>query len=103
MSLENSSKKLFVDYKYDATELEHEENETENSIDDQGNDTREMKEIPEITSEELQTAINRLKKKKENQQTAMESELKTSKLAMKRRKDGETDLQRGNKSKRIYT
>ena len=71
--------------KYDETELEHEENETENSIDEQGNDTREMKGIPQVTSEELQTAITRLKKKA-NQQTAMESELKTSKLAMKRRK-----------------
>ena len=39
-------------------------NETENNIEDQGTDTNEMKEIPEITTEELQTAINRLKKGK---------------------------------------
>ena len=81
----NSTQNLHDDEKYDETELEHEENETENSIDEQGNDTREMKGIPEVTSEELQTAITRLKKKA-NQQTAMELELKTSKFAMKRRK-----------------
>ena len=55
------TKKPYDDDKYDETELEHEENETENSIDDQG--------------------YERLKKKA-NQQTAMESELKTSKLAL---------------------
>ena len=43
-------KKLYDDDKYDETELEHEENETEKSIDDQGNDAGEMKGIPEITS-----------------------------------------------------
>ena len=35
-----------------------------NSIDNQGNDTRERAGIPEITSKEMQTAINRLKKGK---------------------------------------
>ena len=85
MSLVNSTKKQNDDNKYEETELEHEENETESSIDEQSKDTSEMKGIPEITIEEVQTAINRLKKKA-NQQTARESEPKTSKLAMKRRK-----------------
>ena len=61
-------KKRHDDEKYDGTELEHEENETENSIDEQGNDTREMKGIPEVTSEELQTAITRLKKRQISRQ-----------------------------------
>ena len=57
---------------HEETELSHAENETENSIDDQSQGTNEMKRIPETTTEELQTAINRLKKA--NQQMAMESE-----------------------------
>ena len=67
MSLGEFYTKLHDVEKYDETELEHEENETENSIDEQGNDTREMKGIPEVTSEELQTAITRLKKKANQQ------------------------------------
>ena len=46
--------------------------------------TNEMMRIPEITTEELRTAINKLKKKA-NPQTASESEQKTSKHAMIRR------------------
>ena len=44
------------------------------------NDTDEMTRIPEITTEELQDAINKLKKKA-NHQTATGSEPKTSKHA----------------------
>ena len=40
------------------------ENENESSIDVQNRVTNEMMRIPEITTEELQTAINRLKKGK---------------------------------------
>ena len=71
-------KKLYDDQEHEETQQEHEENETESSIDVQNKDTSEMKRIPEITTGELQTAINRLK----NLQTAMESEPRTSKLAM---------------------
>ena len=60
------SKKLYDDKKHEETELEHEETETESSIDEQSKDTSEMKGIPEITIEELQAAINRLKKKGES-------------------------------------
>ena len=38
------------------------ENETENNNEDQGYDVEETKEIPEFTTEELQVAINRLKR-----------------------------------------
>ena len=79
MSLGISTKQL------EETEQEHEENENESSIDVQNKDTSEMKRIPEITIEELQTAINRLKKA--ILQTAMESEPKTSKLATKKRNE----------------
>ena len=40
----------------------NEENENESSIDVQNKDTSEMMRIPEITTEELQAAISRLKK-----------------------------------------
>ena len=48
------------------------------------NDTDEMTRIPEITTKELQTAINKLKKA--NHQTATGSEPKTSKHATIRQK-----------------
>ena len=60
------------------------ENETESSTDVHYNSTDEMTRIPEITTEELQTAINKLKKKA-NLQTATESEPKTLKHVMTRR------------------
>ena len=56
-------KKQYDDEKYEETSLEHEENETESSIDEQSKDTRVVKGIPEIIVEELQTAINKLKKR----------------------------------------
>ena len=48
------------------------------------NNTNEMTRIPEITTEELRNAINKLKIKA-NPQTATESEPKTSKHATMRR------------------
>ena len=62
---------------------EIDKNETENDTSDQSVGGGEMKEISEFTTEELQA--DRLKKK-EKQETATESELKTSKLATKRQK-----------------
>ena len=38
--------------------MESDKNETENNIEDQGTDVKETKEIPEMTTEELQAAIN---------------------------------------------
>ena len=56
--------KLYDDQEHEETEKENEENENESSIDVQNKDTSEMMRIPEITTEELQTAINRVKKGK---------------------------------------
>ena len=58
----------------------HEDNER----DDSEHEMKDDKRIPEITSEELQSAVNKLKKKA-NHQTATGSEPKTSKLATMRR------------------
>ena len=54
--------KLSDDDKFDETEMESDKNETENNMEDQGTDVTETKEFPEITTEELQAAIYRLKK-----------------------------------------
>ena len=56
------NKKLYDDQEHQEIEQEHEENKTERSIDVHNRNTSEMKRIPEITIEELQTATNRLKK-----------------------------------------
>ena len=85
MSFGNSTNKLFDDKEQEETEQKNEENENESSIDVQNKDTSEMMRIPEITTEELQTEINILKKKA-NLQTATVSEPKTSELATMRRK-----------------
>ena len=63
MSSENSTKKFFDDNEQDDTEQEIAENENESSFDVHNNNTTEMMTIPEITTEELQTAINKLKKR----------------------------------------
>ena len=49
----------------------------DNEQEESDNNTNEMTRIPEITTEELRTATNKLKKA--NPQTATESEQKTSK------------------------
>ena len=78
-------KKFYDDQEHEETEQENEETENESSIDVQNKDTSEIKRIPEMTTEELQTANNRLKTKA-NLQTATESEPKTSKHETMRRK-----------------
>ena len=84
MSLVNSTKKITNDNEPEETEQEICENDNERSIDVHSSNTNEMMRIPEITTEELQTAINKLEKKA-NPQTATEPELKTSKHATMRR------------------
>ena len=84
MSLGEFFCKLYDDDQYDETELETDKNETENDKGDQSAGVEETKEIPEFTIEGLQVAIDRLKKRK--QDTATESESKTSKHATKRQK-----------------
>ena len=83
MSLENS-KKLYDDNEQEESEQEIGENENESSTDVHNNSTNDMTRIPEITTEELQSAISKLKKGK-NPQTAMEFVPKTSKFATTRR------------------
>ena len=70
-------KKFYDDKKNLNKKSERTKNES--STDVHNNNTNEMTKIPEITTEELRTAINKLKKA--NPQTATESEPKTSKHA----------------------
>ena len=62
MSLENSTNN-FTKTKKDESEQEAGEDENNSSTDVHNNNTEETTRIPEITTEELQTAINKLKKK----------------------------------------
>ena len=64
MSLENSTKNIYDDNEQDASEQELGEDENKSSTDVHYNSTDEMTRIPEITTEELQTAINKLTKGK---------------------------------------
>ena len=78
-------KKIYDDNEQEESEQEIGENENECSTDVHNNNTNEMTRIPEIKTEELRTAINKLKKGKS--QTATESEPKTSKhVTMRRQK-----------------
>ena len=63
MSLENTTKKITTT-KNVETEQEFGENENESSIDVHSSNTNVTVRIPEITTEELRTAINKLKKGK---------------------------------------
>ena len=63
MSLVNSTKKLFDDNEQEETEQEIGENENESSIDVHSSNTSVMMRVPEITTVELRTAINKLKGK----------------------------------------
>ena len=56
-------RKLYDDNEQDESEQEIGENGNESSTDVHNNDTDEMTRIPEITTEELQTAINKLEKR----------------------------------------
>ena len=56
----NSTKKNYDDNEQEETEQEIGENENESSIDVHSSNTNEMMRIPEITTEELQTGINKL-------------------------------------------
>ena len=55
--------KIYDDNEQDESEQGLSEDENKSSTDVHYNNTDEMTRIPEITTEELQTAINRLKKK----------------------------------------
>ena len=64
MSLEKSTQNFYDDNEQEESEQEIGENENESSIDVHHNNTNEMTRIPDITTEELRTAINRLKQGK---------------------------------------
>ena len=85
LSLVNATNKLYDDKEQEEPEQENGENEIESSIDEHNRNTNEMMRIPQITTEELQTAVNKLKNM-ENHQTATGFEQKTSKLVARRRK-----------------
>ena len=63
MSLGTSTNKLYEDNDQDESEQELSEDENKSSTDVHYNNTDEMTRIPEITTEELQNAINELKGK----------------------------------------
>ena len=73
-SLRASYKKLYDDKEHEETEQENGENENESSIDVHDRNTNEMMRIPEITTEELQTAINKLNKGKPADSTGIRAE-----------------------------
>ena len=77
MSVVNSTKKFYDDNEQD-------EHGNESNIDVHISDTEEMTRIPEITSEELQVAMRKLKKV--NHQKATGFEQKTSEFVTRRRK-----------------
>ena len=74
--------------------MEHDKNKTEN-------DEKETNEIPEITTEELQNAIKRLKKGKAADSNGIRAE--DIKACDEETKEMERDLQRSDKTKRMFT
>ena len=89
-------KKFYDDNEQDEPEQEIGASVNESST-DVHNDTDEMTRIPEITTEELQTAINKLKKRQIPRQQRDPSRRHQS---MRRRdeRNGETDFQRNHKA-----
>ena len=77
-------KRLYEDNVKDDSEHEMDDDDNYSNTDVHNNNTEETTGSPEITTEELQTAINKLKKKA-NPQTAKEFEAKTLKILMRRR------------------
>ena len=66
-------KKLYDDNVQEETEQENGENENESSTDVHNMNTNEMMIIPEVTTEELQTAINKLDKRQIRRQQRNQS------------------------------
>ena len=90
--------KLYDDDQYDNTETEYDKNETENNMEDRGTDTKEMKEILEITTEELQTQKKgKISRQQWNQNRRHQC------VRQRNERDGETDLQWSYKTQRMYT
>ena len=77
-------KRLYEDNVKDDSEHEMDDDDNYSNTDVHNNNTEETTGSPEITTEELQTAITN-SKKKVNHQTAKEFEAKTLKILMRRR------------------
>ena len=73
-----------------------------NSIDEQSKDTKEMMRNLEITTEELQIAINRVKERQIRRQQRNQSR-RHQRMRWWDERNGETNLQRDSKAKWIYT
>ena len=101
MSLENSTEKLYDDNEQEESEQEIGENENESSIDVHSSNTKEMMRIPEITTEELRTAINKLKKGKSPDSNGIRAE-DIKACDDETREMGETNLQRDHNAERIH-
>ena len=87
---------------YDEYEQEIGENKNESSIDAQSSNTKVTMRIPEITTEELRTAINKLKKGKSPDSNGIRAEdIKTSWRWDER--NGETNLQRNQKAEWVHS
>ena len=95
MSLVNSTKKQYDDNEQD-------EYGNESNTDVHINDTEEMTRIPEITSEELQDAISKLKIRKITDSDGIRAEDIKACDDETNKRDVETDLQRNHKAKRIH-
>ena len=76
-------KRLYEDNEKDDSEHELGDDDNYSSTDAHNNNTEETAGIPETTTEELQTAINKLRKGKSP--TTKEFEPKTLKIVMRRR------------------
>ena len=83
--------KIYDDNEYDESEQEIGENENESSTDVYNSSTDEMTRIPEIMTEELQTAINKLKKRQIPRQQRNPSRRHQS-VRWWDERDGETNL-----------
>ena len=91
----------YDDNEQDESEQEIGENENESSTDVHNNGTDEMTRTPEITTEELRTAINKFLKKQITRQQWNPSRRHQS---MRRRdeRNEETDFQRNRKAERVH-
>ena len=102
MWLENSLKIFYDDIVQEKTEQTNRENVNESSIDDHNRNTNDMMRIPDITTEELQTAISKLKKRQICRQQWNQSRRHQS-IRRWDDRNAETNLQRNRKAERVYT
>ena len=95
-------KKLYDDTEKVETEQEFGENEIGSNIDVHSSNTNVTVRIPDITTEELRTAINKLKKKQIPTQQLNQSSRHQS-MRWWDERNGETNLQRIHKAERAHT